>query len=149
MIGPEEAIERMAKVQEFVCRHLPIMEQLTLGQFFETGDLLKHVRRMRSIYHKRHRNIIHTLNDTGLAEQFHVQGTESGLHVLLESNNDFNEFEAVQSALKAGVGVFPLSPYCLKSPRKGLLLGFAHLNSEKIIEGVRRLALVLQKSADK
>jgi len=148
-IGPKEAIERMAKVQEFVCRHLPIMEQLTLGQFFETGDLLKHVRRMRSIYHKRHRNIIQALNDSGLADQFHVQGTESGLHVLLESNNEFDEFEIVQSALKAGVGVFPLSPYCLESPRKGLLLGFAHLNSEKIIEGVRRLALVLEKSACK
>ena len=110
---------------------------------------LKHVRRMRSIYHKRHRNIIQALNDSGLADQFHVQGTESGLHVLLESNNEFDEFEAVQSALKAGVGVFPLSPYCLESPRKGLLLGFAHLNSEKIIEGVRRLALVLEKSACK
>jgi GntR family transcriptional regulator / MocR family aminotransferase len=149
VIGPEEAIERMSKVQEFVCRHLPIMEQLTLGQFFETGDLLKHVRRMRSIYHKRHRNIIHALTESGLADQFHVQGTESGLHVLLESGNEFDEFAAVQSALKVGVGVFPLSPYCLESPRKGLLLGFAHLNSENIVEGVRRLALGLGKNSFK
>ena len=143
VIGPEEAIARMAKVQEFVCRHLPVMEQLTLGQFFETGDLLKHVRRMRSIYHRRHRVIIHALTSSGLANKFHVQGTESGLHVLLESDIDFNESVAVQSALKVGVGVFPLSPYCLDSPRKGLLLGFAHLNSDSIVEGVSRLATVL------
>ena len=143
VIGPEEAIERLAKVQEFVCRHLPIMEQLTLGQFFETGDLLKHVRRMRSIYHKRHRVIIQTLNTSGLANHFHIQGTDSGLHVLLESNESFNEYEAVQDALKAGVGVFPLSPYCLESQRKGLLLGFAHLETEQIIDGIHRLANVL------
>ena len=143
VIGPEEAIERLAKVQEFVCRHLPIMEQLTLGQFFETGDLLKHVRRMRSIYHKRHRVITQTLNTSGLANQFHIQGTDSGLHVLLESNEDFNEHHAVQASLKAGVGVFPLSPYCLKSQRKGLLLGFAHLETEQIIDGIHRLAKVL------
>jgi GntR family transcriptional regulator / MocR family aminotransferase len=143
VIGPEEAIERLAKVQEFVCRHLPIMEQLTLGQFFETGDLLKHVRRMRSIYHKRHRVIIQTLNTSGLANHFHIQGTDSGLHVLLESNESFNEYQAVQDALKAGVGVFPLSPYCLESQRKGLLLGFAHLETEQIIDGIHRLANVL------
>nr|WP_295975017.1 PLP-dependent aminotransferase family protein [uncultured Bacillus sp.] len=143
VIGPEEAITRMAKVQEFVCRHLPVMEQLALGQFFETGDLLKHVRRMRSIYHKRHRIMIQTLNSTGLANQFHVQGTDSGLHVLLEGNEDFDETAAVHSALKEGIGVFPLSPYCLESKRKGLLLGFAHLNSDQIAEGVERLAKAL------
>jgi len=144
VIGPEEAIERMAKVQEFVCRHLPIMEQLTLGQFFETGDLLKHVRRMRSIYHKRHRDIIQTLNSSGLASRFQVQGTDSGLHVLLEGDENFDEYQAVKSALKAGIGVFPLSPYCLESPRKGLLLGFAHLESSHIIKGIQRLAKVLE-----
>lgn len=144
VIGPEEAIARMAKVQEFVCRHLPVMEQLTLGQFFETGDLLKHVRRMRSIYHRRHRVMIQTLTTSGLANQFHVQGTDSGLHVLLEGDESFDENTAVQSALNSGVGVFPLSPYCLKSKRKGLLLGFAHLNSDHIIEGVNRLATVLK-----
>jgi GntR family transcriptional regulator/MocR family aminotransferase len=143
VIGPEEAIERLAKVQEFVCRHLPIMEQLTLGQFFETGDLLKHVRRMRSIYHKRHRVIIQTLNTSGLASRFQMQGADSGLHVLLESNKTFDEYQAVQAALKAGVGVFPLSPYCLKSQRKGLLLGFAHLETDQIIDGIHRLAKVL------
>ncbi|WP_428910499.1 PLP-dependent aminotransferase family protein [Niallia sp. Krafla_26] len=143
VIGPEEAIERMAKVQEFVCRHLPIMEQHTLGQFFETGDLLKHVRRMRSIYHKRHRDMIQTLNTSGLSKSFHIQGTDSGLHVLLEANHDFDEYGAVQTALKAGIGVFPLSPYCLKSNRKGLLLGFAHLESKQIIQGIQRLAKVL------
>lgn len=143
VIGPEEAISRMAKVQEFVCRHLPVMEQLALGQFFETGDLLKHVRRMRSIYHKRHKVMIQTLTTTGLATQFQVQGTESGLHVLLESDEHFDETKAVQSALNAGVGVFPLSPYCLQSNRKGLLLGFAHLNSDLIVDGVNRLAKAL------
>lgn len=143
VIGPKEAIERMAKVQEYVCRHLPIMEQLTLGQFFETGDLLKHVRRMRSIYHKRHRDIIGTLNTSGLSKYFQIQGTDSGLHVLLEADQDFDEYQAVQTALKTGVGIFPLSPYCLKSKRKGLLLGFAHLDSPQIIEGIQRLAKVL------
>lgn len=143
VIGPEEAIARMAKVQEFVCRHLPVMEQLTLGQFFETGDLLKHVRRMRSIYHKRHRITLNTLSSSGLANKFHVQGTESGLHVLLEGDQVFNESQAVEAALEAGVGVFPLSPYCLESDRKGLLLGFAHLNEDHIVEGINRLGKAL------
>lgn len=143
VIGPEEAIARMAKVQEFVCRHIPIMEQLTLGQFFETGDLLRHVRRMRSIYHKRHREVIQTLHSTGLIDKFRVHGMDSGLHVLLESDETFDESGAVQSALKAGIGVFPLSPYCLESKRKGLLLGFAHLHSDKIVKGIERLAKAL------
>jgi GntR family transcriptional regulator/MocR family aminotransferase len=146
VIGPEEAIARMAKVQEFVCRHLPVMEQLTLGQFFETGDLLRHVRRMRSIYHRRHREVIQSLHSTGLANKFYVHGTDSGLHVLLESDEQFDEYGAVQAALEAGVGVFSLSPYCLESKRKGLLLGFAHLHSDEIVKGIERLAKVLSLS---
>ena len=66
-----------------------------------------------------------------------------GLHVLLESDQVFNESQAVEAALEAGVGVFPLSPYCLESDRKGLLLGFAHLNEDHIVEGINRLARVL------
>ena len=60
-----------------------------------------------------------------------------------KATKEFNEYQAVQDALKAGVGVFPLSPYCLESQRKGLLLGFAHLETDQIIEGIHRLANVL------
>ncbi|MCU9612945.1 PLP-dependent aminotransferase family protein [Caldibacillus lycopersici] len=145
IIGPETAIARLAKVQEYVCRHLPIMEQLTLGQFFASGDLLKHVRRMRAIYHKRHQDIVNILASSALTNTFKIQGKETGLHILLEGNEDFDEQQAVKAALEAGIGVFPLSPYCLESKRKGLLLGFAHLQSEQIIDGINRLADALQE----
>lgn len=48
-----------------------------------------------------------------------------------------------QAAKAAGVGIYPLSPYCFESNRKGLLLGFACTDESMIQEGVRRLKKIL------
>ncbi|MEH7728282.1 hypothetical protein [Bacillus safensis] len=48
-----------------------------------------------------------------------------------------------KAAKAAGVGIYPLSPYCFESNRKGLLLEFACTDESMIQEGVRRLKKIL------
>ena len=60
--------------------------------------------------------------------------------MLLEANEEFDEEGIMKKAIENGIRVYPLSPYCLKSKRKGLVLGFSKVDEETIEYGINRLS---------
>ncbi|MEY9094928.1 PLP-dependent aminotransferase family protein [Paenibacillus sp. RC84] len=143
IIGPKEAIRQLARVHELTYRHLPIMEQLTLTHFIEHGHFMRHMRRVRNIYRRRHEAMTKAIITAGLSEHFTLSGVETGLHMLLEANKSFDEEAVTNLALEKGIRVYPLSTYCLESDRKGWVLGFAKVDEAAIEEGISRLAEML------
>ncbi|MFB6366802.1 PLP-dependent aminotransferase family protein [Paenibacillus elgii] len=143
IIGPKEAIRRLAQVHELTYRHLPIMEQLTLTHFIEHGHFMRHMRRVRNVYRRRHEAMTKAIIMTGLSERFTLSGVETGLHMLLEADPSFDEEAVTNLALEEGIRVYPLSKYCLESERKGWVLGFAKVDEAAIEEGIHRLARML------
>lgn len=140
VIGPTEAIAQLARVQAFTYRHLPIMEQVTLTYFIEHGYFMRHMRRARNIYRRRHEIIQKAIMASGLGDKFTLRGIETGLHVLLEADESFDEDTMTIRALQGGVRVHQLHSYCLESKRKGWVLGFAKVDERLIEEGMYRLA---------
>ncbi|WP_152392732.1 MocR-like pyridoxine biosynthesis transcription factor PdxR [Paenibacillus guangzhouensis] len=143
IVGPQEAIRQLAQVHELTYRHLPIMEQLTLAHFIEHGHFMRHMRRVRNIYRRRHEAMTKAIIATGLSEGFTLSGVETGLHMLLEADTSIDEETVTKSALEHGVRVYPLSRYCVESERKGWVLGFAKVDEAAIEEGIQRLARLL------
>ncbi|KQL50005.1 transcriptional regulator [Brevibacillus choshinensis] len=143
IIGPKEAIRQLAQVHALTYRHLPIMEQLTLTHFIEHGHFMRHMRRVRNVYRRRHEAMTKAIITTGLSEHFTLSGVETGLHMLLEADKSFDEEVVTNLALEKGVRVYPLSTYCLESDRKGWVLGFAKVDEAAIEEGIYRLAEML------
>ncbi|MNJ37653.1 HTH-type transcriptional regulatory protein GabR [compost metagenome] len=143
IIGPKEAIRQLARIHELTYRHLPIMEQLTLAHFIERGHFMRHMRRARNVYRRRHTAMTKAINATGLSEYFTLSGVETGLHMLLEADKSFDEEAVTSLALEKGIRVYPLSRYCLESDRKGWVLGFAKVDETAIEEGIYRLAGML------
>ncbi|HIW34511.1 MAG TPA: PLP-dependent aminotransferase family protein [Candidatus Paenibacillus intestinavium] len=143
IIGSQEAIHQLAQVQELTYRHLPFMEQLTLTHFIKQGHFMRHMRRVRNVYRRRHAAMTKALTATGLSEHFMISGAETGLHMLLEAKPSFNEEAVTNLALEEGIRIYPLSHYCLHSKRKGWVLGFAKVDEETIEEGIVRLAKIL------
>lgn len=143
IIGPNEAIRRLAQVQELTYRHLPIMEQLTLTHFIKHGHFMRHMRRVRNVYRRRHEAMTKAIIATGLSEHFTLSGVETGLHMLLEAEPSFDEETVTKLALEKGIRVYPLSTYGLESNRKGWVLGFAKVDEAAIEEGIYRLAGLL------
>jgi len=147
VIGPKDAIRQLAQVQQLTYRHLPIMEQLTLAHFIEHGHFMRHMRRARNVYRRRHEAMTKAIMATGLAERFKLSGIETGLHMLLEAEESFDEEAMTNLALENGIRVYPLSKYCLENNRKGWVLGFAKIDEQAIEEGIFRLAkILLQKT---
>ncbi|NRR22945.1 PLP-dependent aminotransferase family protein [Brevibacillus sp. MS2.2] len=140
IVGPKEAIRQLAHVHELTYRHLPIMEQLTLTHFIEHGHFMRHMRRVRNVYRRRHEAMTKAIITTGLNEHFTLSGVETGLYILLEADKSFDEDAATNLAIEKGIRVYPLSKYCLKSARKGWVLGFAKVDESTIEEGIFRLA---------
>ncbi|MFF2089526.1 PLP-dependent aminotransferase family protein [Paenibacillus sp. NPDC058174] len=143
IIGPNEAIHRLAQVQELTYRHLPIMEQFTLAHFIEHGHFMRHMRRVRNVYRRRHEAMTKAIIATGLSERFTLSGVETGLHMLLEVDQSFDEETVTNLAFEEGIRIYPLSKYSLKSERKGWVLGFAKVDEIAIERGIEHLARIL------
>lgn len=144
IVGPNAAIHRLVQAQELTYRHLPIMEQLTLAYFIEQGHFLRHMRRVRNVYRRRHEAMTKAITATGLNAHFILSGVETGLHMLLEAASPIDEEAITQSALEAGLRIYPLSKYCLACDRKGWVLGFAKVDEGAIEQGISRLARILR-----
>ncbi|MDT8974686.1 PLP-dependent aminotransferase family protein [Paenibacillus sp. chi10] len=143
IVGSKEAIRQIAQVHELTYRHLPIMEQLTLTHFIEHGHFMRHMRRVRNVYRRRHEAMTKAIIATGLSDHFTLSGVETGLHMLLEADKSFDEEAVTKLAFENGIRVYPLSTYCLESNRKGWVLGFAKVDEAAIEEGIYRLAGML------
>jgi GntR family transcriptional regulator/MocR family aminotransferase len=66
VVGPVEAIAQLARVQELTYRHLPIMDQLTLTHFIKNGHFMRHMRRVRNVYRRRHEAMTKAIMASGL-----------------------------------------------------------------------------------
>jgi len=140
IVGPVEAIDQLARIQELTYRHLPIMDQLTLTHFIENGHFMRHMRRVRNVYRRRHEAMTKAIMASGLGERFTLSGVETGLHMLLEAEETYDEETVTELALQKGIRVYPLRPYCLENKRKGWVLGFAKVDEVSIEQGIHRLA---------
>ncbi|XEC96016.1 PLP-dependent aminotransferase family protein [Paenibacillus tarimensis] len=112
--------------------------QKTLQLFMQSGDFERHMRRMRSLYHKKHDVLLQAVRQVfqGVAE---IIGAGSGLHILLRIRNGMSETELVHTAKQAGVNVYPTSVYALEPEQTAactVLLGFGGLTEEEIRAGI-------------
>ncbi|KZE76154.1 hypothetical protein AV654_24595 [Paenibacillus elgii] len=116
--------------------------QMTQQLFMQSGDFGRHMRKMRSVYHKKRDALLYAVRDTFPAG-VEMIGADSGLHLLLRVRGEKDEAELVRAAAREGVGIYPASAYRLRSEADEaptVLLGFGGLSEADIREGVRLLA---------
>lgn len=70
-----------------------------------------------------------------------VIGENSGLHLILQVNNNWTEKELIDTALQEGVKVYPLSVYYENGSNvnSSVLLGFGGLSEKQIDIGIQLL----------
>ncbi len=123
-----------------VSRHL----QRTMQIFMQKGFWEKHVRRMRTLYQKKHAALLKAI-ETYMPDSVSVLGHSAGLHILLEIKTDHAEQELVEMAAQAGVRVYPISRNwigCKVQTPPRIKVGFGGLTEEEIAEGIRLLSEV-------
>lgn len=121
-----------------------VLEQRTLAKFMEQGHWDRHVRRMRTIYKKKHDTLLRAV-EQHFGSRAVVVGQGAGLHVVLQlSGNAPDEAEIVARAQLKGIRLFPFSGFYFtgKPDSMTLLLGFGGMPAGEIEPGIALLSQI-------
>lgn len=125
------------------------LDQLVLARFIESGDFERHINRMRTLYRRKRDLFVQSLSP--YRKKLQISGTDAGLHLLCHVKNGMTEDELVRNAKNAATKVYGISAYYLldksagtavqsSAPESTVLLGYASLSDDQIIQGVYALA---------
>ena len=118
---------------------------LAVLPFVRGGAYERHLRRLRRENERRRAALVAAIA-ARFGEAARVEGTDSGLHVVVWLQDLPMRSEGGIVAKARGVGVWPVSPLYAEGTRfrrercAGLILGYAGLTTAQIEDGIERLA---------
>lgn len=119
-----------------------LLEQLTLAKFMSMGHWERHIRRMRTMYKKKHDALVSCLKCT-FGSKAEILGKGAGLHVVVQfSQSVMSEKELIDQAGKQGIRLFPYSETLAAGEAGSLrvMLGFGGMSLTEIEQSVTLLA---------
>lgn len=121
--------------------NVSLLEQKTLQKFMEQGHWERHLRRMRTVYSKKHDAILLSIQRY-FGEKVKIIGQGAGLHIVLEILDTFlTEEELIKRAQEKSIYLMPVSgTYLQPSSRKPqIMFGFGNMSSEEMDRGLELL----------
>ena len=121
-----------------------LLEQKILTKFMEQGHWNRHIRRMRTVYKKKHDTLLRAV-EHHFGSQTVVVGQGAGLHVVLQLSGDTpGETEIIGRALRKGIRLLPISDFYVTGEPDStkLLLGFGGMTAGEIEQGIALLSKV-------
>jgi GntR family transcriptional regulator/MocR family aminotransferase len=148
LVVPPELVGVFRATKWVTDRHSPTLYQQVLADFIADGHFERHLRRSRTRHAARRAALLEAL-DAFLRDRVDVVGANTGKHVLVWLRDvPARAMPAVAAeARKDGVGVYPVTPYYFKPPRRaGFLLGYTPLDERDIREGIHRFAKAIARA---
>ena len=141
IVTPPSLREAMYRAKYVADWHTGLPAQAALACFIETGDFARHIRKMRSVYEKRHGMIVDLLR-RDFRNELELIPSAAGLHMTALARPSFAPSldEALARASATGVEVHELSKIAAGAAgMPGLILGYGAIATDRIEEGIRRL----------
>lgn len=140
VVLPPHLVEPFVAAKWLADRQTATLDQQVLSDFIGEGHFERHLRRMRRLYQGRRDTLLQAIR-THFGGELAAGGDGAGLHLVgwLPPGADAMAISA--EAARLGVAAPPLDPYYQGHVRRpGLMLGYAALDDERIVEGIVRLA---------
>jgi GntR family transcriptional regulator/MocR family aminotransferase len=146
LVVPPELVSAFAAGIAATSRQSSTLEQAQLAEFIDGGHLDRHVRRMRVLYEHRQQVLVAEAARQ-LGELLDVPRAAAGMHVVGWLPEGMDEQAVTRVAAMRGVSVVPISSTYAsrRSPRPGLILGYAGYSDGSIRQGVTRLRHTLHE----
>lgn len=141
LVLPQSQLDNYRHLYQDFFPSVSLLEQLTLTKFLEQGHWERQIRRMRTIYKKKHDAILQAVEQY-FGTQAIIIGQGAGLHVVLQlSENSCSETEIIERAKQTGIRLLPFSWTCDagNSESTKLMLGFGEMTISEIEQGIRAL----------
>ncbi len=150
LVLPTALVAPFRQAKQLADRHAPVLEQAVLAELIRSGAYERHLRRLKR-ENERRRGAIMEAIARHLGSRARVEGTDSGLHVVVwfQGIPKNAEQQFVDKARARGVGIWPVSPLYAEGVKfrkercAGFVLGYASLQVSDIDEGIRLLATAL------
>jgi GntR family transcriptional regulator/MocR family aminotransferase len=141
LVLPQSQMEPYRHLYQDFFPSVSMLEQLTLTKFLEQGHWERQIRRMRTIYKKKHDAILQAI-ERYFGTRAMVVGQGAGLHVVLQlPENSCGETQIIERARQIKIRLIPFSWTCdagsLESTK--LMLGFGEMTISEIELGIRAL----------
>lgn len=149
MVLPDELRERVCEAKFVSDIHSPVLEQLTLAKFMESGAFERHIRKMQKLYHRKRNYLINCLEKT-FGEQVSISGAAAGLHFVCSFEGVNFDSALLEEMQKAGIEIACEGKHLLDATRSetyqnALIFGYGNTPIEKMEMGIDLLASVLKK----
>jgi GntR family transcriptional regulator/MocR family aminotransferase len=144
MVLPKRMLDRYRNLFNESASSASLLEQRVLAKFMVRGHWERHLRKMRTVYKKKHEVLVQAVN-RHFGDQAVIIGQGAGLHVVLELlNSEFSEEELIKQALAKNIRLFPLSKTYIShtesdTRQRLIMLGFGGINTTKIDHGIQLL----------
>lgn len=120
------------------------IHQQTLALFMKTGEWERHIRRMRTLYKKKHDALLGFLREE-MGDSIRITGQDAGISVTVEVRSSCTSQELTAIAAAAGIRVYPTDHKWLHPTRQGhpsFQFGFGGQTVEEMKAGIRLLSEV-------
>ena len=147
MVLPDSLCARMEEAKFVADLHSPILEQLAMAKFIETGRFDRHIRRMRKRYLDRRNCLIRCLKDS-FGETVSISGAEAGMHLVAAFKGVRFDEKLMREIENKGLQISPVSKHCIPSVsgisyEHSLIFGYGNTDNESIKAGINRLYGIL------
>jgi GntR family transcriptional regulator / MocR family aminotransferase len=119
----------------------PALPQLIFAHLLAGGDYERHLRTVRRRQVRRRDALLHGLREH--VPHARVEGVAAGLHLLITLPGPADDTELARRLERDGVRVHPLSWHRQLDGPPGLVLGYAALPPDRLLEAARRMGRVL------
>jgi GntR family transcriptional regulator / MocR family aminotransferase len=145
LVLPRSLVRPFLAAKWVADRFSSMLAQEALTDFITSGHFERYLRRAGARNASRRRALIAALQHH-FGSRAEIAGENTGVHLLVWLNDvPSRELGAViERAARAGVGLYPITPFYARAPRRaGLLFGYASLTEAEIRAGIRLLADVV------
>ncbi|HUG85362.1 MAG TPA: PLP-dependent aminotransferase family protein [Euzebya sp.] len=122
LVVPEALLVDVVHAHEARVSQPATLELLTLAHLVESGAYDRHLRTVRRRYRERRDALVGALADAGLDAR--LEGVAAGMQAVLRLADGVDDAAVVAALAARGVEVVALSRYAIRSPARGLVIGF-------------------------
>ena len=157
LIAPPELVDKLAALRPQLGARIPEPVQHAILALLSSGDLDRHIRKVRLEYARRRAALVDGLTGRGrempgagpTLTPFRLLGDTAGLHVVLELPRDFPVGLLIDAAAERGVAVYPLDRYFAGKPTmNGLIIGYGTASLAQIRRAAAELAVLLSRTSN-
>jgi GntR family transcriptional regulator/MocR family aminotransferase len=142
LIAPPGLVDRLAELRPRLGARIPEPVQHAVLALLRSGDLDRHIRKVRLEYARRRAALVDALP----SGPFQLLGDTAGLHVVLRLPDDYPAARLVEAAAGRGVGVYPLDRYFAGPPTmSGLVIGYGTATLPQVRRAAAELAPLLRR----